>query len=48
VQRNGNIYLYINNEWDYVNLNWGNYERAVKLTPTYKGKVSIKLLQKNN
>ena len=48
VQRDGNIYLYINNEWDYVNLNWGNYERAVKLTPTYKGKVSIKLLQKNN
>lgn len=45
VQPNGDIFLYVNNEWNYVNLNWGNYERPLKLTPKYEGKVKIKLLQ---
>ena len=43
VQRGGPLHLFIDNEWTYVNLNWGNYERPVKLQLPYKGTVNVRL-----
>jgi hypothetical protein len=39
----GSLHLFIDNEWTYVNLNWGNYERPVKLRPPYRGTVKVRL-----
>jgi hypothetical protein len=35
--------LLINNEWDYVNLNWGNYEKNIHITNNYKNIIQFRL-----
>jgi beta-galactosidase len=39
----GSLNLIVNNEWDYVNLNWGNYERNIHITNNYMNAVTFRL-----
>jgi len=39
----GSINLLVNNEWDYVNLNWGNFERNIHITNNYKNLIRFRL-----
>jgi len=43
VNPEGYLHLFVDNEWTYVNLNWGNYERPVTLTHPYRGTVKVRL-----
>jgi hypothetical protein len=43
VKSGGAIDLLVDNEWTYLNLNWGNYERPVRLLSPYKGTVKVML-----
>ncbi len=48
VQRDGSLHLFVDNEWTYVNLNWGNYERPVTLQTPHKGVVKVRLCRAEN
>ena len=39
----GSLCLLVNNEWDYVNLNWGNYEKNIHITNNYKNLIRFRL-----
>jgi len=39
----GSLGLLVNNEWDYVNLNWGNYEKNIHITNNYKNLIRFRL-----
>jgi hypothetical protein len=43
VKPDGSIQLFVDNEWTYLNLNWGNYERPVTLAHPFKGSVKVRL-----
>jgi beta-galactosidase len=42
VQPDGSLHLFVDNEWTYANLNWGNYERPVEPHSPYKGTVRVR------
>jgi beta-galactosidase len=44
----GSINLLVDNEWDYVNLNWGNYERNIHITNNYKNLIRFRLTDNNS
>ena len=50
VHEDGSIDLNINTEWTYFHLDWGNYEREIKLSPGYTGHTLVRLFgkQKDN
>jgi len=37
------INMLLNNEWDYVNLNWCNYEKNIHITNNYKNLVNLRI-----
>ena len=39
----GKLALIVNADWDYVNLDWGNYERGLKLPEEYHGQIALDL-----
>ncbi|MFH0758636.1 MAG: glycoside hydrolase family 2 TIM barrel-domain containing protein [Bacteroidota bacterium] len=39
----GSINLLVNNEWDYVNLNWGNFEHNIHISNNYKNLIRFRL-----
>ena len=43
VRRDGSLQLFVDNEWTYLNMNWGNYERPSPLTRPYRNTVTISL-----
>ncbi|MFC2158733.1 glycoside hydrolase family 2 protein [Acidobacteriota bacterium] len=46
VNGDGSIDLSINNRWTYFHLDWGNYEREIKLSPGFSGTVVFKLFKR--
>ena len=36
------LILYVNNRWDYPEIAWGDYCKAIDVTPVY-GKIKIQL-----
>jgi hypothetical protein len=43
VRCDGSLQLFVDNEWTYLNMNWGNYERPAPLTRPYRNTVTISL-----
>lgn len=40
-KREDKIFLFLNNEMDYVDLSWGNYQRNIKLAKKYRNEVFL-------
>ena len=43
VRPDGRLELSIDNEWTYLNMNWGNYERPAPLTRPYRNTITVQL-----
>lgn len=43
VRPDGRLELSISNEWTYLNMNWGNYERPASLTRPYRNTITVQL-----
>lgn len=43
VRPDGRLDLLIDNEWTYLNMNWGNYERPAPLTRPYRNTITVRL-----
>jgi len=42
-KENKNIVLYVNNQWDYVDLDWGNYEYNLTSKSSYINEIDLKI-----
>ncbi|MBA7581227.1 hypothetical protein ES708_23129 [subsurface metagenome] len=40
-KRKDDIVLYVNNQWDYVHIDWGNYHRNIKSESSYNGEIEL-------
>jgi hypothetical protein len=46
VRPDGRLDLLIDNEWTYLNMNWGNYERPAPLTRPYRNTITVRLFSR--
>jgi hypothetical protein len=46
VRPDGRLDLFIDNEWTYLNMNWGNYERPAPLTRPYRNTITVQLFDR--